>query len=229
MRLTAVSPEFTPLASTSWGHHHGSGQRPGRWQYPRHPPRRPPAGDVQRLALPRGCGRLRRWWQVLGSNRRRLSRRFYRPSLLAEVHAADQHERASRRDPGLPTSAMRPWAPGPEGAECTDGHGRRGWERCADRPEERSADRSARRMAADLAFQAAGSLLSPSSPPGPGPGSMVLSASVMRWLAATIPDAWWSRPRKSLPWWRRSSSAVTTSQGSWCSRGGGWWSARCAG
>jgi hypothetical protein len=24
-------------------------------------------------------GRFRRWWQVLGSNQRRLSRRFYRP------------------------------------------------------------------------------------------------------------------------------------------------------
>jgi hypothetical protein len=29
-------------------------------------------------------------WQVLGSNQRRLSRRFYSPSLLPEVHAADQ-------------------------------------------------------------------------------------------------------------------------------------------
>ena len=25
------------------------------------------------------AGRFRRWWQVLGSNQRRLSRRFYRP------------------------------------------------------------------------------------------------------------------------------------------------------
>src|SRR6266705_5547215 len=28
-------------------------------------------------------GRFRRWWQVLGSNQRRLSRRFYRPLPLA--------------------------------------------------------------------------------------------------------------------------------------------------
>ena len=28
-------------------------------------------------------GRFRRWWQVLGSNQRRLSRRFYRPFLPA--------------------------------------------------------------------------------------------------------------------------------------------------
>ena len=46
------------------------------------------------------AGRFRRWWQVLGSNQRRLSRRFYSPSLLSEVHAADQHIRRSRRDPG---------------------------------------------------------------------------------------------------------------------------------
>jgi hypothetical protein len=32
---------------------------------------------------------------------------------------------------------MRPCAPGPEGAESTDGYGQRGRERCADRPEER--------------------------------------------------------------------------------------------
>jgi hypothetical protein len=44
-------------------------------------------------------------------------------------------------------------APGPEGAESTDGHGRRGGERCADRPEERPADCSARHLAADLASQ----------------------------------------------------------------------------
>jgi hypothetical protein len=28
------------------------------------------------------AGRFRRWWQVLGSNQRRLSRRFYRPLSL---------------------------------------------------------------------------------------------------------------------------------------------------
>src|ERR1035437_5308852 len=51
-------------------------------------------------------------WQVLGSNQRRLSRRFYRPSLLTEAHAAGQHIRRSRLRPGPPASAMRPWASG---------------------------------------------------------------------------------------------------------------------
>jgi hypothetical protein len=32
------------------------------------------------------AGRLRRWWQVLGSNQRRLSRRFYRPLLPIPSH-----------------------------------------------------------------------------------------------------------------------------------------------
>ena len=45
-------------------------------------------------------------WQVLGSNQRRLSRRSFSPSLLSEACAADQHGRASRRDSGLPPSAM---------------------------------------------------------------------------------------------------------------------------
>jgi len=62
------------------------------------------------------AGRFRRWWQVLwqvlGSNQRRLSRRFYSPSLLAGVHATDQHIRRPRRHPAPPPSAMRPWAPG---------------------------------------------------------------------------------------------------------------------
>ena len=31
------------------------------------------------------AGRFRRWWQVLGSNQRRLSRRFYRPLRLSSV------------------------------------------------------------------------------------------------------------------------------------------------
>jgi len=31
-------------------------------------------------------GRFRRWWQVLGSNQRRLSRRFYRPPQLRSVY-----------------------------------------------------------------------------------------------------------------------------------------------
>ncbi len=54
------------------------------------------------------AGRLRRWWQVLGSNQRRLSRRFYSPYALPESPPADQRGRASRRESGLPPSAMRP-------------------------------------------------------------------------------------------------------------------------
>jgi len=34
-------------------------------------------------------GRFRRWWQVLGSNQRRLSRRFYRPASFTAFQAAD--------------------------------------------------------------------------------------------------------------------------------------------
>ena len=34
-------------------------------------------------------GRLCRWWQVLGSNQRRLSRRFYRPPVLVNRYIAD--------------------------------------------------------------------------------------------------------------------------------------------
>jgi hypothetical protein len=54
--------------------------------------------------------RLRRWWQVLGSNQRRLSRRFYSPILLFEAYAAYLRLCASRRDLGPPPSAMRPCA-----------------------------------------------------------------------------------------------------------------------
>ena len=72
---------------------------------------------------------------MLGSNQRRLSRRYYSPSLLAEVHATDQHIHRLRRFPGPPPSAMRPWAPGlvhGRGAENpTDGGGGSGY---ADRP-----------------------------------------------------------------------------------------------
>src|SRR6201996_6985585 len=44
------------------------------------------------------AGHLRRWWQVLGSNQRRLSRRFYRPLPLATratclVAAASRQQR----------------------------------------------------------------------------------------------------------------------------------------
>ena len=44
-------------------------------------------------------GRFRRWWQVLGSNQRRLSRRFYRPLPLAA--------RATCRAPPLPGGTVK--------------------------------------------------------------------------------------------------------------------------
>jgi Integrase core domain len=50
-------------------------------------------------------------WQVLGSNQRRLSRRFYSTLLLSEAYSADLRLCASRQDLGWPSSAMRPWTP----------------------------------------------------------------------------------------------------------------------
>jgi len=61
-------------------------------------------------------GHFRRWWQVLGSNQRRLSRRFYSPILLPESPAADQRIRRQRRRDGPPPSATCP---------CAQGRGRR--------------------------------------------------------------------------------------------------------
>jgi hypothetical protein len=60
----------------------------------------------------RGRRLSRWWWQVLGSNQRRLSRRFYSPILLFEAYAADLRLCHPRRDSERPPSAMRPWAPG---------------------------------------------------------------------------------------------------------------------
>jgi hypothetical protein len=59
------------------------------------------------------AGRLRRWWQVQGSNLRRLSRRFYSTLLLAEASTADQRRCRSRLDSWPPPSAMCPCAGGP--------------------------------------------------------------------------------------------------------------------
>jgi len=110
----------------------------------------------------------------LGSNQRRLSRRFYSPSLLTEEHGADQHIRASMRDFGLPPSAMRPWAPGSgdraahgrrrngprtDAEEATDGAGGSGY-----------ADRLALLLAPDLLLQAScvGRVVMAGSHPVPG-------------------------------------------------------------
>jgi hypothetical protein len=94
---------------------------------------------------------------VQGSNLRRLSRRFYSPSLLPETNAGDQRIRRPRQGAGPTPSAMRPWASVSRGRAATDGgihgHGRRGWERLS-RP-------SAQLLASDLVLQDAYSLSSP--------------------------------------------------------------------
>jgi hypothetical protein len=62
-------------------------------------------------AYPQLAGRFRRWWQVVDSNHRRRSRRFYSPLAPPESPPADQHLCVSRPDCGPPPSAMRPCAP----------------------------------------------------------------------------------------------------------------------
>ena len=48
--------------------------------------RRDKKETARRAAFPQPAGRFRRWWQVLGSNQRRLSRRFYSPLLPPPSH-----------------------------------------------------------------------------------------------------------------------------------------------
>ena len=48
--------------------------------------RRDKKETARRAAFPQPAGRFRRWWQVLGSNQRRLSRRFYRPLSSCPSH-----------------------------------------------------------------------------------------------------------------------------------------------
>jgi transposase len=88
----------TPTATTSPPAAHQAGQRKHR---------DPHAGS--RCPL---CLATSHVWQVLGSNQRRLSRRFYSTLLPPEPHPADQCIRHSRRVCGLPPSAMRPCVPG---------------------------------------------------------------------------------------------------------------------
>jgi hypothetical protein len=67
-----------------------------------------PGGDISRGA------------EGMGSNHRRLSRRFYSPSLLPEADAADQRVRRSRRDSAPAPSATRPWTLNFGGVRATD-------------------------------------------------------------------------------------------------------------
>jgi len=76
--------------------------------------------NARSASLPLGMPRTRTIGRV-GTIQNRLfcrvgtgwvSRRFYSPSLLFEVHAADQHIHRSRRHPGPGPSAIRPCVPG---------------------------------------------------------------------------------------------------------------------
>ena len=90
---------------------------------------------ARRAAFPQPGGRFRRWWQVLGSNQRRLSRRFYSPSLLFESNAAPASAFAVRGgDPGQRRPLCARWHPFPEAMKprtaaftFTDGEGGSGY------------------------------------------------------------------------------------------------------
>jgi hypothetical protein len=147
-------------------------------------------------AYPQPAGRFRRWWQVLGSNQRRRSRRFYSPILLFESYAADLHLCLSRWDLGWPPSAIRPWTPG-SGVRAVDRPSQAGPRMATDQPTDGGgkghgrgsgsghADRPRLDSRSDLPFQDAGSM----SPASSSPGSS--SAS------------WCREPRRCADW-RRS-------------------------
>jgi hypothetical protein len=68
-------------------------------------------------------GRFRRWWQVLGSNQRRLSRRFYRPLIIRSVCPLRVSPCGGSSDT-TPGSAAQP-IPVPSCTGCgNDNHGR---------------------------------------------------------------------------------------------------------
>ena len=66
--------------------------------------RRDKKETARQTAFPQLAGRFRWWWQVLGSNQRRLSRRFYRPLPWPRSALTQPHD---RRGVGI-TSAPRP-------------------------------------------------------------------------------------------------------------------------
>jgi hypothetical protein len=64
------------------------------------------------------AGRFRRWWQVLGSNQRRLSRRFYRPLAMSARSERHRPGTATHHQPIRPGNpqigrAWSPWRSGP--------------------------------------------------------------------------------------------------------------------
>jgi len=117
-------------------------------------------------------GRFPRVWQVLGSNQRRLSRRFYSPLAPPESPRADQRIRRSRCVCGPPPSAIRPWVPG-FGVRAVHGRARTSPRTGAEKATDRAggsgyADRSHSDSRSDLPFQDACSVSpSPSSPGSP--------------------------------------------------------------
>jgi hypothetical protein len=68
---------------------------------------------ARRAAFPQRAGRFRRWWQVLGSNQRRLSRRFYRPLPPVPPHTPDLHKHRSMMFVPATLSAICTCAPAP--------------------------------------------------------------------------------------------------------------------
>jgi hypothetical protein len=114
----------------------------------------------------------------VGSNHRRLSRRFYSPLAPPESLAADQRGRRPRCDFGPPPSAMCPWA----GSQ-RRGDARTGTDGGVERP--RLHPRSGPFWPLTCSVQDAISPSPSSSPPGSGSVSLAPRASAMRWLAAS--------------------------------------------
>src|ERR1700678_3146257 len=74
-------------------------------------------------------GRFRRWWQVLGSNQRRLSRRFYSVHAVTIKYASDLRKCPVVVSCVLLLSAIRPWAPSSSRRNSANRRGRRPWAR----------------------------------------------------------------------------------------------------
>jgi hypothetical protein len=69
------------------------------------------------------AGRFRSVWQVMGSNHRRLSRRFYRPLLLPGPRPLTSTDNVRGAFSVPPPSAICPWTPNFWAHASTDGHG----------------------------------------------------------------------------------------------------------
>jgi hypothetical protein len=136
--------------------------------------------DQRRTGLYQVRENFYRWWQVLGSNQRRLSRQFYSPILLFEAYAGNLRLCVPRFDFGLPPSAMRPCA----------GSRRRGVARTGtDGGVRRLRLRAPIRDFVAFDLRCSRCHLAVAALPAPGSGSVsrVARVSVMRWLA--VPSA----------------------------------------